>query len=846
MQAKNPIILIVGTRPEGIKMAPVYFALKQAGLPVLLCSTGQHTELLQDVLSLFNIKPDIHLDIMRHGQDLFYTTQSILQKCKDVFTHIQPSIVLVQGDTTSTMAAALAAFYLKIPVGHIEAGLRTYDMHAPFPEEANRQFVSAIATYHFAPTSFACANLMRQGIKQENIFCTGNTVVDALRIIREKILHGFITCTPEIQRHLIASEKLNQKIMLLTLHRRESFGGDILQSLHTIKTFLQEHSDVFCFYPYHPNPAVIDALNQIKFYELDNIYLCEPLKYQDLASVLIQSSWVITDSGGIQEEAVSLGKHTIILREKTERPEGVWAGLAHIAGTSPEKIKFFLDACYAQAHTNTLLPSNSIFGDGFAAEKICAILQTQSILVKNSVPYKNNVDTPFQEKKDNVMKKVCVVGLGYIGLPTAIVAAEHHMAVHGFDIDEERVKNINQGNPVIEEPEIFERLQIALQHNFKASIEVEESHFYIIAVPTPFLEDKRADLSYVFDAVSRIAPYIKHSSVVILESTVPVGTTQKIATFLEELTHLKAGIDFFVAHCPERVLPGLIFKELVENSRIIGGINKESVEQAASFYKIFVQGPLYLTDTTTAEMVKLIENSSRDVQIAFAHQVASMAEQAGLDPYKVIELANKHPRVQILNPTAGVGGHCIAIDPWFLVETFPEQTKLLHAARVANQERPFEIIKKIRHEAHAFKATHQRAAKILVLGLTYKADVDDMRESPALFIAQQLQQMSTLDLLVCEPHVQKTKLAVLFGSSIVSLQEGAALADIIVYLVAHKRFKAVDHKIMKTKKLLDFCGILHTPHNDNEQQREYTFWPARTNSDESIQSAPTITYQELT
>lgn len=833
MHNPNPIILIVGTRPEGIKMAPVYFSLKKAGFNVLLCSTGQHNELLSDVLTIFGIKPDINLDIMRQGQDLFYTTQSILQKCKEFFLHAKPQLVLVQGDTTSTMAATLAAFYLKIPVGHIEAGLRTDDIYAPFPEEVNRRLVSSMATYHFAPTPFACAHLLKQGILSETIFCTGNTIVDSLRYIQQKIALGHIIVTSNIKNHLLASQKLNQKIILLTLHRRESFGQDMLNCLTAVKEFLQNNPDVFCFYPYHPNPYVIEAIARIHLSELDNIYLTEPLPYQDLVAILSQSTLVVTDSGGIQEEAVSLGKYTIILREKTERPDGIWAGIAFLAGTDQKKIKNFL---VENVHKPPREESH-IFGDGHAAEKISTILShvihnKQTTHTPSS--YSSSIEKKIYEKKDCVMKKVCVVGIGYIGLPTAIIAAENQLEVIGFDIDEDRVKKINEGNPVIEEPEVFERLQLVLHNTFKASTIMEYADYYVIAVPTPFYEDKKADLSYVFDAAARIAPYITHNTVIILESTVPIGTTKRLAHFLEEATHLKAGIDFFVSHCPERVLPGKIFHELAHNSRIIGGINKESIEKTVSFYRHFVKGELYLADSISAEMIKLVENSSRDVQIAFAHQIASMSASLGLDPYNIIELANKHPRVNILNPTAGVGGHCIAVDPWFLIESFPQHSSLLHAARIVNEQRPHEIIQIIRKEVHDFKALHQRICKVLVLGLTYKPNIDDMRESPALFIAQQLQQLSTVDLLVCEPHINKSVLTQLFGSSIVNLQEGIIAADIIVYLVAHSRFKAIDEKFTKTKKQFDFCGILHKEKNSTNETREYMFWPAREDVDTSV------------
>jgi UDP-N-acetylglucosamine 2-epimerase (non-hydrolysing) len=827
----GPIILIIGTRPEGIKMIPVYFALKNAGYNPLICSTMQHDELLLEVFELFEVKPDFDLSIMRLGQDLFYLTQSILQKTKEIFIKVKPSLVLVQGDTTSTMAAALSAFYLGIPIGHIEAGLRTDSIYEPFPEEMNRRVVGTIATYHFAPTSLAVANLFAQGIARTHIFCTGNTVVDALRIIKEKIKAGSVSICPDIQDKIAQCKAQGKKIILLTAHRRESFDGGILRILASVKQFLLNHSDVICFYPFHPNPHVIQAMYEVGLSSLDNIYLTEPLPYKDMAYLLTHADLVLTDSGGIQEEAVCLGKPVLVLREKTERMEGVWAGLAHIVGTNNEKILSMMKELLFREITYPNY-DRTVYGNGYAAEKIVTILQIQSSTVgyaKQTHTLKNDV-AATHKKKEKFMK-ICMLGLGYIGLPTSILASEYGFEVKGFDVDQERVARINKGDPVIHEPEIYERLQVALgSGRFKAVNALEPADFFIIAVPTPFKENKKADLSYVFNAAELIRPLLSKGNVVIIESTIPVGTTDHVAKLLEEKTGLKAGVDFYVAPCPERVLPGKIFQELVENDRIIGGINQDSVNQAAAMYKQFAHGQLYLTDATTAEMVKLVENSSRDVQIAFANQVASMAYSIGLNPYEVIELANKHPRVNILNPSCGVGGHCIAVDPWFLVESFPEHTALLKAARHVNDEKPHEVINCIKSSVAAWQKSNQGTCKVAALGLTYKADVDDLRESPALEIAYQLRSMPDIELLVCEPHVNKTKLHYMFGDAAVSYTQAIEQADILVFLVSHKRFKACDQKIVATKKVIDYCGMFYEPKKKTDVQ-ELMFWPAKSTMD---------------
>lgn len=431
-------------------------------------------------------------------------------------------------------------------------------------------------------------------------------------------------------------------------------------------------------------------------------------------------------------------------------------------------------------------------------------------------------------KKEDIMNQVCVIGLGYIGLPTSIVAANSGFKVVGFDVDVQRVERINSFDPVIEEPDLFEKLkQALLSKNFYASTQITPADCFIIAVPTPFKEHKKADLSYVWSAAESIATVLKAGDVVILESTVPVGATDQLAEKLQNKTDLKAGIDFFVAHCPERVLPGKIFHELVYNSRIIGGINQKSVDKAKMFYKKFVRASLYLTNATAAEMVKLVENSSRDVEIAFAHQVAAMAYKMGLNPFEVIELANKHPRVNILNPSCGVGGHCLAVDPWFLIETFPEQTELLRTARDINDNKPLTVVQAARRCIDEWKKNNQSKGKckVAVLGLAYKPDIDDLRESPALKIAQELHKQTDIELLPCEPYVHNEEMKKLFEKEGVSLQLAVEHADIIVCLVKHTPFKKLDKSIIDKKRVLDFCGLFYEPHIEQEGQERF-FWPA--------------------
>ena len=807
--SEAPVLLVIGTRPEGIKMAPVYHALKRAGIPTVVCSTMQHNQLLEEVLELFDIKPDITLHIMRPSQDLFYLTQAVLLKTKEVLLSVKPCMILVQGDTTSSMAASMAAFYLNIPVGHIEAGLRTDDIQLPFPEEMNRRVISLIARYHFAPTAGAVANLLAHGVRRDQIFCTGNTVVDSLYIIREKIRNRTVSIREDIKERIEMCKVENRPIALLTVHRRESFNGSIETILRTIKKWAQEHPDLQWFYPYHPNPYIVKAIAAINLMSLPNLFLCDPLPYKELVYLLDAAHIVLTDSGGIQEEAVSLGKPVLVLREKTERIEGVLTGNARIVGNDENKIidGIFWALGYKQ---KTCKKGKHVYGDGHAAEKIVAFIQScYDQLQEKNGSQSLEIVTVHPTIKDTSVKRVCVLGLGYIGLPTAMVAAESGYKVIGFDIDEKKVKEINDGNPIIHEPEAYEKLQYALGSKlFHATVSIERADYFMIAVPTPLTKEKKADLSYVFSAAETIAPVLCVGNVVIIESTIPVGTTQRVAEFLEEKTGLRAGYDFFMAHCPERVLPGHIFYELVFNDRIIGGINKISVEKAKEFYVPFVSGTLHLTSATTAEMVKLVENSSRDAKLAFAHQIASMAYSKGLDPYEIIELANKHPRVNILRPTCGVGGHCIAIDPWFLIESFPKNSNFIQAAREVNDSKPREVIRGIQNTVLQWRKNNMGVCNVLLFGLSYKPNIEDLRESPALRIAQSLQSDESMQLLVSDPHVETKVMQELFKDRAVGTIEGISKADIVVFLVAHDRFKLIDRKLLEHKQIIDCCGVL--------------------------------------
>lgn len=368
---QQPVLLIVGTRPEGIKMMPVYFALKQASIPTILCSTGQHSDLLEDILKLFNVEPDIRLTIMKPGQDLFHITIAVLSKMKELLLEINPSIVLVQGDTTSAMAAALAAFYLKIPVGHVEAGLRTGNKYGPFPEEINRRLIGSLATYHFSPTDAAAANLLQEHITI-NVYNTGNTVVDALHMIQDKIHANELSISTDITQIVEHNRSMGKKIMLLTAHRRESFNGGLHHIFNAIKQTLMDHPELFIIYPMHPNPCVKEAVEQTQLALCSNIFVTKPLSYADLVYVLEHSDLIATDSGGIQEEANSIGKQVIVLRNETDRMEGVNAGCSYLAGTNEEQIQSLINNLLAHQECRS---SNTLYGNGTAGKQIASIIK---------------------------------------------------------------------------------------------------------------------------------------------------------------------------------------------------------------------------------------------------------------------------------------------------------------------------------------------------------------------------------------------------------------------------------------------------------------------------------------
>ncbi|MBI5637145.1 MAG: UDP-N-acetyl-D-mannosamine dehydrogenase [Nitrospinae bacterium] len=413
------------------------------------------------------------------------------------------------------------------------------------------------------------------------------------------------------------------------------------------------------------------------------------------------------------------------------------------------------------------------------------------------------------------MNKVQVVGLGYIGLPTAVIIADHGIDVVGLDVSQRIVDTINRGEIHVIESDIEKAAhRVVKEGKLRATLSAEDADVFIIAVPTPFTDGHLPDVTFLKAAVKSIAPSLRKGNIVILESTLPVGTTNDMCAYMKKLRPDlsfpdAAGdqADIRVAHCPERVLPGHVMRELIENDRVIGGISAACAKAAKAFYGIFVKGKCVVTNARTAEMTKLTENSYRDVNIAFANELSIICGKLGVNVWELIELANLHPRVNILQPGPGVGGHCIAVDPWFIVSSAPQEARLIRAAREVNDSKPLYIIQQVKVAAAKVKSP-----VIACLGLSYKADIDDLRESPAVDIVKHLAEDDTGFLLVVEPHIKELPraLADLKNIEKTTLDDAIGRAHIVLLLVNHKVFINLDRAKLAGKTVIDTRGIWRT------------------------------------
>ena len=398
------------------------------------------------------------------------------------------------------------------------------------------------------------------------------------------------------------------------------------------------------------------------------------------------------------------------------------------------------------------------------------------------------------------LKKACVIGLGYIGLPTAAIAAQHGIQVYGVDVNPKIVDIINKGEIHIVEQGLEAVVKESVEKGFfKASLTPTEADVYLIVVPTPFKGNHEPDISFVEAGTRAVLPFLKEGDTYIIESTSPVGTTEKMAALIfKERPELQHKI--YIAYCPERVLPGNVLHELVYNDRSIGGIDAASTLKAIEFYQHFVKGELHKTNARTAEMCKLTENSSRDVQIAFANELSLICDKADINVWELIHLANKHPRVNILQPGAGVGGHCIAVDPYFIVSEYPRESRIIGIAREVNNYKAFWCAEKTKNAMLEFELKQGHKPVIAIMGLAFKPDIDDLRESPAKYIANKVMQSEQNNFLIVEPNIQEHSVF-----KLTNYLEAYEKADIIVFLVAHKEFKTLEYR--DDKVILDFAGI---------------------------------------
>jgi len=684
--------IIVGTRPEIIKMAPVIRECQNRGIPYFIIHSNQHYSEEMDSIFFKELElpaPHYNLGV---GSGLHSNqTGNILIKMEPILVDEKPDVVLVQGDTNTVLAGALAASKLDIKVGHIEAGLRSYDR--TMPEETNRILTDHMSDYLFAVGPNQKAILDHESIDASKIHTVGNTVSDSL--------FQHLAIAGEKSQILESLNVQAGKYFLVTAHRASNVDipAHLLELLALFDQLHAKYSQPIVW-PIHPRTQA--KLKEFNIEVPSYLILSPPIGYLDFIQLQKNAQLILTDSGGIQEEACLLGVPCITLRENTERPESIEVGANVLVGRDADKALAAADKWLAADEFSWTNP----FGDGHVAEAILDILSASDDLAEE----------PAIEAKHET---ITVVGMGYMGLPIASLLAQAGYQVTGVDLSDAKVAAINAGQCPFDEVGLPELITKVVSQGFlKASTSMVSSDTYLVAVPTPHHNGK-CDRSYVFSAVDAIIEVAENGQTVIVESTISPKTSIAV-----EERFKAAGLSIDVVHCPERAIPGQTLHELVNNDRIIGASNDIAQHKVKAIYQSFVNGQVFLTDLTTAECIKLVENTSRDVGIAFANELALVCEELSVDVYEVIKLANRHPRVNVLSPGPGVGGHCIPIDPWFLVEN-TQAGDFIRKAREINDQRPSIVAK----QAAGLLSPGQN--KIGILGVAYKANVDDCRETPA-------------------------------------------------------------------------------------------------------------------
>jgi UDP-N-acetylglucosamine 2-epimerase (non-hydrolysing) len=745
---KMKIAILVGTRPEIIKMAPVIRECRKRKLDYFIIHSKQHySEKLDGIFfsELALPAPKYNLNVGSGGHA--NQTGRILIALEPILVSEQPAVLLVQGDTNTVVAGALAAHKLHIKVGHVEAGLRSFDQ--TMPEESNRIIADHISDYLFAVTDLQVGYLKTEGIPESKIFKVGNTIVDALLSHR---VHA------DRNSQILSELKLQRKgYYLLTSHRASNVDDpDALKELIQLTAKI---SGQVCWPIHYRTQKVLKESN------IDlpaNLTWTDPVGYSDFLTLLSNCTAVITDSGGVQEEACILGVPCVTIRDRTERTETIDVGANVLVHRNVEAM--------VAALNRPINPWTNPFGDGHAAERILDIVMGQHV-------------QPVPQTQDTV----CVVGLGYMGLPTSLLFANAGVKVAGFDLSEKKVNEINSGHCPFEENGIPELLTAALKNgNFKAQTKPAAADVFVVAVPTPH-KNKKCDLSFILSAVSSLLPVMKDGNLLIFESTIKPKTCEDIVLPILRSKHLRIE----VAHCPERAIPGNTLHEIVHNDRIIGATSPEAAQRAARLYSTFTKGAIHQTDLVTAECVKLMENTFRDVNIALANEFSLIADKFRFDISAAIQLANKHPRVNILQPGIGVGGHCIAIDPWFLTEDIGDDLSLIRTARELNDEMPKRTAERIQNKIAP------AARRIGVLGVSYKPNVDDARETPALEVARLLSKR--YEIRCHDPFVKDWDL------ELFPIEKVDGWADVLVILSNHKVYasRKFESPLLSFEKLIN-------------------------------------------
>jgi UDP-N-acetylglucosamine 2-epimerase (non-hydrolysing) len=757
---KMKIGIIVGTRPEIIKMAPVIRECQKRKIPFFIIHSNQHYSKEMDSIFFDELHlpaPDYNLGV---GSGLHSNqTGNILIKMEPILLEEKPDVVLVQGDTNTVLAGALTASKLNIKVGHIEAGLRSYDR--TMPEETNRIMTDHISEYLFAVGPNQEKILKSEGIASDKIYTVGNTVSDSL-FQHLDISANTSNILSELDLH--AGE-----YFLVTAHRASNvdIASNLLELLHLFDE-MHKHYTGTIVWPIHPRTQ--SKLKEFNIEVPSYLQLIAPVGYLDFIQLQKHAKLILTDSGGIQEEACLLGVPSLTLRENTERPEAVEVGASELVGRDAVKAV----KAAAKWLSRDSYSWDNPFGDGHVAEAILDIVIADNTEFIEQLIVANN-------------ERLAVIGMGYMGLPISSLLAQAGYSVTGVDLSKDKVDSINRGECPFDEDGMPELVKKVVEQGFLvASMTIPSCETYLVAVPTPH-KNKQCDRSYVFAAVDAIAKVAKNGQTVIVESTISPQTSIEVEKRLAAI-----GLQLDVVHCPERAIPGQTLYELVHNDRIIGASSPNAQQKVKAIYQSFVDGQVFLTDLTTAECVKLVENTSRDVGIAFANELAQVCEELKVDVNEVIKLANRHPRVNVLNPGPGVGGHCIPIDPWFLVEN-TKAGDFIRLARKVNDERPIIVAEKVLE-----RLKENGGTKIGILGVAYKPNVDDCRETPAQPILKHFEQAG-VEVRYHDPYVPTWEC-----DRVDNVEEILEWADVSVLVTGHDIYQNLQLK----ESIIDSCGLL--------------------------------------